>query len=104
MFTIQLYQFFSVFFLFALLSDEPEVFLPKYSQRAKLYAAHFWRVVNISVVSPVHSPVISLHEYWQSEGHSSRQPFPQEPSGQSRVSTEAENMRYSVSCVKVWNC
>ena len=46
-FTTQLYQYFSVFFLFALLSDEPEVFLPKYSQTAKLNAAHFRRVVDI---------------------------------------------------------
>ena len=35
------------FFLFALFSDEPEVFLPKYSQTAILRAAHFRRVVNI---------------------------------------------------------
>ena len=33
------------FFLFALFSDEPEVFLPKYSQTAILHAAHFRRVV-----------------------------------------------------------
>ena len=35
----------SVFSLFALFSDEPEVFLPKYSQMAILHAAHFRRVV-----------------------------------------------------------
>ena len=35
-FTTQLYHYFSVYFLFALLSDEPEVFLPKYSQTAIL--------------------------------------------------------------------
>ena len=29
-----------------LLINEPEVFLPKYSQKAILHAAHFWRVVN----------------------------------------------------------
>ena len=29
-FTTQLYQYFNVFCLFALFSDEPEVFLPKY--------------------------------------------------------------------------
>ena len=45
-FTTQLYQYFSVFFLFALFSDEPEVFLPKYSQTAIRHAAHFRRVVN----------------------------------------------------------
>ena len=45
-FIAQLYQYFSLFFLFALLSDEPEVFLPKYSQTAILHAVHFWRVVN----------------------------------------------------------
>ena len=33
-FKTQLYQYFSVFFLFALFSEEPEVFLPKYSQTA----------------------------------------------------------------------
>ena len=45
-FTTQLYQFFSVFFLLALFSDEPEVFFPKYSQTAIL---HFRRAVNISL-------------------------------------------------------
>ena len=45
-FTTQLYQYFSVFFLFALIIDAPEVFLPKYSQTAILHAAHFRRVVN----------------------------------------------------------
>ena len=35
-----------IFFLFALFCDEPEVFLPKYSQTAILHAAHFRRVVN----------------------------------------------------------
>ena len=44
-FTTQLNQFLSVFSLFALFSDEPEVFLPKYSQMAIPHAAHFWRVV-----------------------------------------------------------
>ena len=41
--TTQLYQYLSVIFLFALVSvsDEPEVFLPKYSQTAILHAAHF---------------------------------------------------------------
>ena len=34
------------FFLFSLSSDEPEVFLPKYSQTVILHAAHFRRVVN----------------------------------------------------------
>ena len=34
------------FFLFALSSDEPEVFLPKYSHTAILHDAHFRRVVN----------------------------------------------------------
>ena len=38
---------FVVFFVpFALFSDEPEVFFPKYSQTAILHAAHFRRVVN----------------------------------------------------------
>ena len=37
--------FSSVYFLFALFSDEPEVFLPEYSQPAILHAAHFRRVV-----------------------------------------------------------
>ena len=40
-FTTQLYQYFSVFFLFAPVSDEPRVFLPKYSQTAIPHAAHF---------------------------------------------------------------
>ena len=37
--------FFTVYFLFALFSDEPEIFLPEYSQTAILHAAHFRRVV-----------------------------------------------------------
>ena len=44
-FTTQLYQYLSVFF-FYLFSDEPDVFLPKYSQTAILHAAHFRLVVN----------------------------------------------------------
>ena len=44
-FTTQLYQYYSLFFLFAIFNDEPEVFLPKYSQTAILHAAHFRRVV-----------------------------------------------------------
>ena len=36
-----------LFFLFALCSDEPEVFLPEYSQTAILHAAHF-RVVKFT--------------------------------------------------------
>ena len=36
----------SVFLLFALFGDEPEVFLPKYSQTSILYAAHSRGVVN----------------------------------------------------------
>ena len=46
-FTTQLYQYVSLFFLFPLVSDKPEVFLLKYSQTAILHAAHFWRVVNV---------------------------------------------------------
>ena len=46
-FTTQIYQYFIVFLLFALFSDEPEVILPKYSQTAILHAAHFQRVVNV---------------------------------------------------------
>ena len=44
-FTTLLYQCL-VCFLFALFIDEPEVFLPKYSQMAILHAAHFRKVVN----------------------------------------------------------
>ena len=46
--TNYIYQYLSVIFLFALLSDEPEEFLPKYSQTAILHAAHFRRVVNLN--------------------------------------------------------
>ena len=46
-FTTQLNQFLSVLSLFELFSDEPEVFLPEYSQMAILHAAHFQRVVNM---------------------------------------------------------
>ena len=45
-FTTQLYQYFGVYFVFVLFGDEPEVFLPKYSQTAIRHAAHFQRVVN----------------------------------------------------------
>ena len=48
-FTTRLYQYSSVFSLFALFSEEPEVFLPKYSQTAILHAAHFRRVVKCIV-------------------------------------------------------
>ena len=48
-FTTQLYQYFSVLFLFALFSDGPEVFLPKYSQTAILHAAHFQRLANTTI-------------------------------------------------------
>ena len=44
-FTTELYQYLSVVSLFVLISDEPEVFLPKYSQTVILHGAHFWRVV-----------------------------------------------------------
>ena len=44
-FTTQLYQYFSGFLLFALFSDKPEVFFPKYSQTAILHTSHFRRVV-----------------------------------------------------------
>ena len=51
MFTTQLYQYFSVFCVFALFRDKPEVFLPKYSQTAILHAAHFRRVVKAECVA-----------------------------------------------------
>ena len=35
-----------MYFLFALFSDKPEVFLPEYTQPAILHAAHFRTVVN----------------------------------------------------------
>ena len=55
MFTTQQFQYFSVFFLFALFSDGPEVFLPKYSEKAICHAAHFWRVVKAQKRSEPHS-------------------------------------------------
>ena len=48
-FTTQLNQYISVFFLSALFSQKPEEFLRKYSQTAILHAAHFPRVVNVSI-------------------------------------------------------
>ena len=57
MITTQLYLNFSVSFLFAQLSDKPEVLLPKYSQTAILHAAHFRRVVkhlSLSLPHPIH--------------------------------------------------
>ena len=50
-FITRLYQRFRAFFLFMLFSDEPEVFLPKYSQTVILHAAHFRRVVNVHIVA-----------------------------------------------------
>ena len=44
-FTTQLFKFVCVFSLFAIFSDEPEVFLPEYYQMAIFHAAHFRRVV-----------------------------------------------------------
>ena len=44
-FGTQLYQYFTVFFLFALFSDKPEVFLPEYSVAVILYADHIRRVI-----------------------------------------------------------
>ena len=52
-FTTQLYQYFSVSFLFALFRDESEVFLPEYSQTAILNAAHFRRVVILVLTGEV---------------------------------------------------
>ena len=61
--TTQLYQFFFIVFSLVALfkhsklvymgSDEPEVFLSKYSQTAILHAAHFRRVVNRVVLFPL---------------------------------------------------
>ena len=50
-FTTQLhvYQYFSVIFLFALFSEEPEEFLLEYSQTTILHAAHFRRVVKLMI-------------------------------------------------------
>ena len=50
-FTTQQDQYLSVPFLFSLVSDEPEVFLFRYSQTAILHAAHFRRVVKIQLTS-----------------------------------------------------
>ena len=60
-FTTQIYQYLSVFSLFALLSDEPKVFLLEYSQTSILHAAHFWRVVkcNLCFFSRISSPDFS---------------------------------------------
>ena len=57
-FTTQLYQYLSCcFFLFALVSDEPEVFLPKYSHAAILHAAQFLRVYS-KCVQPHYSSLL----------------------------------------------
>ena len=53
MFTTQLCQYFSMFCLFALFSDKPEVFLPKYSQTAILHAVLFQRVVKTVIVHAI---------------------------------------------------
>ena len=56
LFLLPNYTIFSVYFLFALFSDEPEEFLPEYSQPAILHAAHFWRVE----IAGRNSPVLSI--------------------------------------------
>ena len=48
---------------FALLRDNPEVFLPKYSQTAILHAAHFWRVVNPPSTTGQYVSPMGLGEY-----------------------------------------
>ena len=46
--TTQLYQYSSFFsYLPYLVTIEPEVFLPKYSQTTILHAAHIWSVVKV---------------------------------------------------------
>ena len=59
-FTTQLYHYFSVFFLFELFCEEPEVFLPEYFQTAILYAVHFLTVVKIEKL--LYSVTISASE------------------------------------------
>ena len=38
--------------IFALFTDEPEVFLAEYFQTAIFHPAHFWRVVNLGYPTP----------------------------------------------------
>ena len=56
------------FLLFALLSDEPEVFFPKYCQTAILHAAHFWKVVNVFPSGFISDNVTCTYEA-ESDGH-----------------------------------
>ena len=63
-FTTQLYQYFSGFFLFALFSEEPEVFLPKFSKIEIFHAAHFWRAVNVPSFFTVHTNFFEA--FWNS--------------------------------------
>ena len=51
LFLLPNYTIFSVYFLFVLLSDEPEVFHPEYYQPAILHTAHFRRVVNTCILT-----------------------------------------------------
>ena len=64
-----------MFLLFALVSYEPEVFHPKYSQTSILHAAHFRRVVNGWIVielktvrhaGQVSSQIVILCNYFES--------------------------------------
>ena len=48
-FTTKQYHYFTAFSPFTLVSDEPEVFLPKYSQTATFHAAHIQRVVMVHI-------------------------------------------------------
>ena len=72
-FTTQLYQKSSVFFPYALFTDEPEVFLPKYPQTAILHAAHFRRVVNgttntnLSALSFTSGLLLQVHIFTKEE-------------------------------------
>ena len=57
-FTTQLHHFLVYVFLFALFSDELEVFLSKYSQIAKLHAAQFRWVVKAYSHCPISSQLL----------------------------------------------
>ena len=77
-----------MYLLFALFSNEPEVFLPEYSQPAILHAAHFQRVVNtccrnmyVTSQGHVHECICMNSTQWVKDGLTEPPPPPPRPRG-----------------------
>ena len=100
--TTQLYKYLSVIFLFSLVSDEPDVFLPKYSQTAILHAAHFRWVVKgyftgyslFLPTPPIALSIVSMGIYVTSQnGGDKASTWQREPPGYENMSISSPNIR-----------